>query len=75
LKRSVLESLDQIEKAFRFFEVDMLNGLVKKFGFPFSHLGCQTDEFLRKLSNKNGEVKGNDLFPTPKLLDICNEMR
>jgi hypothetical protein len=71
----VLEGLDQIEKASRLFEVYMLNGLLKKFGFPFFHLCCETDEFLRKLSNKNREVKENDPFFTPKLLDIWNEMR
>jgi len=40
----------------------MLNGLLKKFGFPFSHHDRHEDEFLRKLSNKNKEVKKNDLF-------------
>jgi hypothetical protein len=75
LKRSVLEGLNQIEKAFRLFEVDMLNGLLKKFGFLFFHLCRQADEFLRKLSNKNREVKENDPSLTPKLLDIWNEMR
>lgn len=77
----------------------MLNGLLKKFGFPFLHLGRQrdgvamqalqhrayspagTDEFLRKLSDKDREVKENDSSSYPcyprdsKLLDIWNEMR
>ncbi|MBP1698573.1 MAG: hypothetical protein H6Q41_3761 [Deltaproteobacteria bacterium] len=75
MKRSVLESLDQVEKASRLFEVYMPDGLLKKFGFPFFHLCYQRDKFLRKLSNKNREVKENDPFFTPKLLDIWNEMR
>jgi hypothetical protein len=62
LKRRVLEGLHQIEKAFCLFEADMLDGLLKEFGFPFFHLCCQRDEFLRKLSNKNREVKENDPF-------------
>jgi len=70
LKRSVLEGLDQIEKTFRLFNIHMLNGLLKKFGSPFFHLFCQTDEFLRKLSNKNREVKENDPSLTPNSLDI-----
>ena len=70
----------------------MLNGLVKEFGFPFLHLcprGPEApllprqafgvdEEFPRKLSNKNGEVKENDItfYPCdPKLLDIWDEMR
>jgi len=38
----------------------MLDRLLKKFGFPFFHLNRQVNEFLRKLSNKNKEVKEND---------------
>jgi len=38
----------------------MLNRLMKKFGFPFFHLCSQADAFLRKLPNKNKEVKEND---------------
>jgi hypothetical protein len=38
----------------------MLNGLLKKLGFPFFHLCRKADEFLRKLPDKNREVKGND---------------
>jgi len=38
----------------------MLNRLLKKLGFPIFHLGRQAKEFLRKLSNKNREVKKND---------------
>ena len=67
----------------------MLNGLVKEFGFPFLHLCPQGpeapllpktgsgvgEEFPRKLSNKNGEVKENDIPFYPKLLDIWDEMR
>ena len=39
----------------------MLNGLLKEFRFLAFHLRHRRDEFLRKLSNKNGEVKENDL--------------
>jgi len=48
----------------------MLNGLLKKFGLPFSHRDRHEleDEFLRKLSNKNKEVKKNDLFFSPNCL-------
>jgi hypothetical protein len=38
----------------------MLNGLLKKFRILSLHLRHGVDEFLRKLSNKNGEVKEND---------------
>jgi hypothetical protein len=67
LKRSVLEGLDQIEKTCRLFEVYMLDRSLKKFGFSFFHLCRQADEFLRKLSNKNREVKENDPFLTPQI--------
>jgi hypothetical protein len=43
----------------------MLNRLLKEFGFPFFHLGRRGDEFLRKLSNKNREVKENDSSVKP----------
>jgi len=46
----------------------MLNRLLKKFGFPFFHLCRQADEFLRKLSNKNKEVKENDSYFVPNCL-------
>jgi hypothetical protein len=45
----------------------MLNGLPKKLGFPFFHLCRQADEFLRKLPNKNREVKENDSSFTPAM--------
>jgi len=64
----VLEGLNQIEKAFRLFEVYMANGLLKKFGFPFFHLCRRAGEFLRKLSNKNREVKENDSSFIPNCL-------
>jgi hypothetical protein len=38
----------------------MLDRLLKKLRFPFFHLGRRAKEFLRKLSNKNREVKQND---------------
>jgi hypothetical protein len=38
----------------------MSNGLLKEFRFLSLHLRHRIDEFLRKLSNKNGEVKEND---------------
>jgi len=41
----------------------------------FSSLLLRQDEFLRKLSNKNREVKENDPSFAPKLLDIWYEMR
>jgi len=46
----------------------MLNRLMKKFRFPFFHLCGQADEFLRKLSNKNKEVKENDSSFVPNCL-------
>jgi len=38
----------------------MLDGLLKKFGSPFFHLCRHAHEFVRKVSNKNREVKQND---------------
>ena len=63
----------------------MLNGLVKEFGFPFLHLcprGPEApllprqafgvdEEFPRKLSNKNGEVKENDITCQAKVEMSC----